>query len=333
MKLPATRVIISIVLLITVVTAAATPQVLGTRVADALTSVHGADRNWLALATLCFAAGFVSCVCAWRAALAASGGRISLVRGTASLGVGALINTFAPARLGDVAKIALFSRAIDSPNRLWTAGGVYAAVSAARCLSIAALLVAASLVGAMPLWPVYGLCIVVAVVGALALFSARWRRYPHLAQLLGGFAALVRSPRLAAQVLAWSVAITLTRLGAVAALVAALGLPHPLLAALVICPALDLAGAVPLTPGNLGVASGAVAVALQSRGIGVTQALAVGIAIQALETAVSLAAGTGGALYLARPSRLAGRWAVRIAAVGLTGGLAALLGSFVLDFM
>ena len=61
----------------------------------------------------------------------------------------------------------------------------------------------------------------------------------------------------------------------------ALGLPHPVLAALVILPALDVAGAFPLTPGSIGIGSGAVAVVLASRGIGMTQALAVGLAIQA----------------------------------------------------
>jgi hypothetical protein len=107
-------------------------------------------------------------------------------------------------------------------------------------------------------------------------------------------------------------------------------LHHPLLAALVICPALDLAGTIPLTPGNLGVASGAVAVALRSRGIGMTEALGVGIAVQALQTLVSLAAGTAGALYLADPARLVGRWALRAAAVGVPAGLAALLGVLLL---
>jgi uncharacterized membrane protein YbhN (UPF0104 family) len=245
--------------------------------------------------------------------------------------VGALVNTFAPARLGDAVKIALFSRAIDGPDPVWTAGGVYTAVAAARCLVIAALVVAASLTGALPLWPVFALCGGVAALGAFALSSARWRRYPRLVHLLNGFAALERSPRLGAQVLAWSIGTELARLAATAALSVALGLPHPLLVALVICPALDLAGAIPLTPGNIGVASGTLAVALHSRGIGVTQALGVGIAIQALETAVSLSAGTAGALYFAKPSRFAGRWALRLAAVGLSGGLAVMLGAVFFD--
>jgi uncharacterized membrane protein YbhN (UPF0104 family) len=331
MKLRTTKIAISIGLLAAITVAVATPQLLGTRASAALGSLQGADPVWIAVATLCFAAGFLSAVCAWRTALAASGGQISLRRGTASLGVGALVNTFAPARLGDAVKIALFSRVIEGPDPVWTAGGVYTAVSAARCLVIAALVVAASLTGALPLWPVFALCGGVVALGAFALSSARWRRYPRIVHLLDGFAALERSPRFGMQVLAWAAATGLARLAATAALSVALGLPHPLLVALVICPALDLASAIPLTPGNIGVASGALAVALQSRGIGVTQALGVGIAIQALETVVSLTAGTAGALYFAKPSRLVGRWALRVAAVGLSGGLALLLGAIFFD--
>jgi hypothetical protein len=57
---------------------------------------------------------------------------------------------------------------------------------------------------------------------------------------------------------------------------------------------------VPLTPGNLGIASGTTAVALQTRGIGLTQALTAGIALHAIETAASIALGGAGALFLAR---------------------------------
>jgi uncharacterized membrane protein YbhN (UPF0104 family) len=333
MKLSAPKIVLPIVLLIAILAAAAMPQVLGHRVAEALSSVQAADRNWLALAMLGFGAGFLACVCAWRTALAASGHSVSLGRGTACLGVGALVNTFTPAKIGDVVKIALFSRSIAGQDRMWTAGGVYAAVEASRCLSIAAFVVIASLTGALPLWPVFALCAGVAVLGAVAFASDHWKRYRRLAQVFAGFVALVRAPRFAAKVLGWSLATSLTRVLGVAALAAALGLPHPLLAALVICPALDLAGAIPLTPGNLGVASGAVAVALRSRGIGMTDALSVGIAIQALETLVSLVAGTAGALYFAQPTMVFGRWALRAAALGVPAGLAALMGALLLDVL
>src|SRR3954471_24528065 len=112
MKLSIPRILLPVVLLAAIAAVAATPQMLGTHVAGALASVQDADRNWLALAMLGFAAGLMTGVCAWRTALAASGARVSVGRGTACLGVGALVNTFAPARLGDVVKVALFSRTI-----------------------------------------------------------------------------------------------------------------------------------------------------------------------------------------------------------------------------
>jgi uncharacterized membrane protein YbhN (UPF0104 family) len=118
----------------------------------------------------------------------------------------------------------------------------------------------------------------------------------------------------------------LSRLAATAAVAAALGLPSPLLAALLILPALDVAAVFPITPGSIGVGSGAVAVALASRGIGATQALGVGLGLQAVETLLSVSLGGAGLLYLARPSRVVRVWALRVASVGVAALLATAVG-------
>ncbi len=117
--------------------------------------------------------------------------------------------------------------------------------------------------------------------------------------------------------------MVLARLGATMAVAAALGLPHPVLAALVICPALDLAGGVPAHARQRS-ASGAAPSPSRSasRGIGMAQALGVGFAIQALETLVARRR-LGGALYLAWPSDAVRRWTLRAATVGVTASLAA----------
>ena len=81
-----------------------------------------------------FVAAFGCTVGAWRAALAAAGARSLRGQAAARLGVGSMVNSFTPAKLGDAVKIALCARAIDAPDRLWTAGGVYAALAAARSL-------------------------------------------------------------------------------------------------------------------------------------------------------------------------------------------------------
>lgn len=327
------KLIVSAAAVLALVALAATPQLLGSRVSEALDALGGANRFWLAFGALGFLGGFVATVGAWRAALGAAGGRICPKQAAARIGVGCMVNSFAPAKLGDAVKIALCAKAIEGPGRIWTTGGVYVALAAARSLTLATLLVVASASGAMPLWPVF---VIFAVVGLLALagaFSGRLRSHPRIARVLGGLAALERSPRAIAKVLAWTAAMQLARLGGTVAVASALGLPHPLLAALLILPALDVAASFPLTPGGVGIGSGAVAVALASRGIGMSQALGVGIAIQALETLVSVTVGSIGGLYLAWPGAAVRRWTFRVATVGVAAVVAAALGAAVLDLL
>jgi uncharacterized membrane protein YbhN (UPF0104 family) len=293
--------LLSVVVVAVLAAAAVSPRLLQTRVSAGLTALGGASPHWLGLAGIAFVTAFACTVGAWRAALAAAGGRICTRQAASRLGVGALVNAVAPAKLGDALKIALCARAIDNPERLWTTGGVYAALAGARALALAALLVAASATGALPLWPVFALCGAVAVFAAVPAFSSRWRRHLRLTRLLDGLAALEHSPRALGAVLGWTFAMAASRLAGTAAVTMALGLPHPLLAALVVMPVLDFAGIVPITPGGLGIGTGAVAMALASRGIGGPQALGVGIAMQAVETLVSLIIGGLGTLYLLGP--------------------------------
>lgn len=303
---------------------------LGGHVLPAFDVLRDASRPWLAVAAAGFLTAFVCTVGAWHAALRSAGGRMCPRQAAARLGVGALVNSFAPAKLGDAVKIALCSKAIASPGRLWTAGGAYAALAATRSLALAGLVVVASITGAMPLWPVFVLLGGAAAVGAAATLSTRLRSHSRIAHLLDGIAALTRSPRALAAVVGWTIGMQAARVAGTLAVALAFGLPHPLLAALVILPALDVAGAIPLTPGNIGIGSGAVAVGLASRGIGMTQALAVGLAIQAVETMVSISCGTTGLAYLLRPSARARRIATRVALVGASAAFAAVLGLTVL---
>jgi uncharacterized membrane protein YbhN (UPF0104 family) len=299
---------------------------LGGRVGEALEVLRGASRPWLTLSFAAFLSAFLCTVAAWRAAFASAGARVPPLQSAARLAVGSLVNSFAPAKLGDAVKIALWSRAIDAPGRLWTAGGAYAALTATRSLTLAAVVVVASLTGAVPLWPVFVLVAGAGCVALAAAASTRIRRHPRLATLLSGIAALVRDPRALAAVGAWTAGMQLARLAGTVAAAYAFGLPHPLLAALVILPALDLAGAIPLTPGSIGIGSGAVAVALASRGIGVPQALAVGLAIQGVETLVSVSCGSLGLAYLVEPSPRVRRTATRVVVVGASACFAAALG-------
>jgi uncharacterized membrane protein YbhN (UPF0104 family) len=305
------------------------PDQLGRPIVSALHALAGAERWWLLAASAGFVLAFVCTVGAWRAAFAAAGGRIGTRQAAARLGIGALVNAVAPAKLGEAVKLALCGRVVETESKLRTLGGAYAALTAARSLALVALVVAASAARALPLWPAFGLLGVVAVVALLVATSSRVRAHGRVANVVGGLAELGRSPRRLAAVVGWMLGTVAAQLAATVAIAAALGLPHPFLAALVILPALELASAFPVTPGGIGVGSGAVAVALASRGIGMSEALGVGFAMQGVQTLVSVSAGSLGALYLLQPGPGAQRWLLRGATVGASAALAAVVSMLV----
>jgi uncharacterized membrane protein YbhN (UPF0104 family) len=307
------------------------PDQLGRPIVSAFHALAGAERWWLLGASAGFVLAFACTVGAWRAALAAAGGRIGTRQAGARLGIGALVNSVAPAKLGEAVKLALCGRVVESEHKLRTLGGAYAALTAARSLALVALVVAASATGALPLWPAFGLLGVVAAIVILVATSRRVRSHGRVASVLGGLAELGRSPRRLASVVLWMLGTVSAQLAGTVAVAAALGLPHPAMAALVILPALELASAFPVTPGGIGIGSGAVAVALASRGIGMTEALGVGFAMQGVQTLVSVCAGSLGALYLLRPGAAARRWLVRGATVGAGAALTAVLGVLVVQ--
>ena len=193
----------------------------------------------------------------------------------ARYGAGSLVNSLLPLHAGDAVRLALFAQA--SPDRkLVTAGRALAGVGVTRIACTAILLLAT-----LRPW-------------ALVLLAA--------VPLLG-------------RVPAWITAATVARLIAATAVAAAVGIESPLLAALLVLPAIDLAGVLALTPGNLGIKSGAIAVALQAQGVDLTTALSTGIAFHAVETLVGLAFGSCSALYLSRV-RIP-RWAVGAASAAV----------------
>ena len=283
------------------------PELLGSEVRRALAGLSSARPIWLWLAGLCFLCSLVGTASAWRSAIGLVGGRIGRLDAGARYGIGSLINSFAPARLGDVARLALFSRAIDTNEGLWRAGGSFAVIGVARALALALLIVAGSVAGALPLWPVLVL-IGLSVLAALAALTTRNRTArTHIAHLLDAFRVLGREPRRGACIAAWVAFATMARLGAAASIAAALGVRSPLLAAVLVVPALDFSGAMPLTPGNVGLTSGAVALALHAQGVGLTAALTTGIAFHAVETVAGIAFGLASVLFLAPFSSICAR--------------------------
>ena len=204
----------------------------------------------------------------------------------ARYGVGSLVNSFVPAHAGDAVRLALFAKASPGDHKCLTAGKALAGVAVAR----------------------------LACVGVLLLATMK----PIALVLLLVAPALGRVPM-------WVAAATVARVAAAAAVAAAVGVPAPVLTALLVVPAIDLAGLFAITPGNVGLKSGAIALALQAQGVDLTTALSTGIAFHAVETLVGITFGSAGTLYLSRVP--VPRWAV----AGATAVVAAaFVGSMVL---
>lgn len=277
---------------------AATPQLLGDRVGAALGDLRDVSPAWLWIAAIAFAGGLVSAGCAWRSALGRCDGEISRAEASARYGVGSLVNSFVPAKAGSAVRFALFARVLHGEGRLWTTGGICASIGAARSIWLALLLAFGAASGVLPVWPLALIALAVLVAVAVAVVARE--RVPHarVAHVLDAFRALGRCPRAAAQLIAWVGLATASKVAAATAIAAAFGVERPLLAALLVVPALDLAGVLPLTPGNIGVASAAVAFALHAHGAAGDVAISAGIAFSAVETLTSVAFGIGSVMYL-----------------------------------
>jgi len=282
-----------------VVAVAATPQLLGSHVGNAFERLDDARPEWLWAAGLLVVVTLGAWAQAWRSVIRSCGGEVGRVDAVARYAIGSAVNTLAPARLGDVVRIALFARKLEHPERAWTSAGAYTTIGAARALVVALLLLAGYAAGVLPLWPlsVAACCVgITVVVAALAR-----RRNPHtrVAHFFDAYRELGRQPSQAAPLLAWMIVSTAARVGAVAAIVSSLGVHRSLGAALLIIPAIDAASLLPLTPGNIGVASGAVVVALHGYGIGAQEALTISLGLHAVEAVVAVTCGAVGVLAVA----------------------------------
>jgi lysylphosphatidylglycerol synthase-like protein len=143
---------------------------------------------------------------------------------------------------------------------------------------------------------------------ALAILRRRLKQR-RIRHLLDGVDALVRDRRRGARVLGWTVAAT--------TIAASLGVHSPLTAAVLVTAALDLAGMVPLAPGNIGVTSAAVALALQRAGVNPTTAIASGLVFHGVQTLVSVTYVLISTALLTSESASAPRRRVRFVAAGL----------------
>jgi uncharacterized membrane protein YbhN (UPF0104 family) len=103
---------------------------------------------------------------------------------------------------------------------------------------------------------------------------------------------------------AWVGGIVAARVAAATAIAAACGIQHPVAAALLVVPALELAGIFPVTPANAGVAGGAAALAFHAGGVPLDAALRAGFVLHAVETGAGIVVGACGGARLLRRSPL-----------------------------
>ena len=305
-----------------VVVLALLPNLVGGEVGDAIGGLREADPIWLWVAAFCFVGSTLCTASAWRSALTLVGGALPYSDAAARYGVGSLVNSLSPARAGEAVRLALFARALPGRDRAWRTGGVLGVVTAIRALIFALFVLGAAATGGVPLWPVLALGAVSAAAVAVAI--AVRNRMPgrsHAGHALDAFHALGREPRRGAAVAGWFAAAAVIRVGAAASIAAALGVPSPLGAALIIIPALDLAG---LIPSSWGTTSGAIVVALAAHGVGWGTGVTTGLAFHAVETAAGTAFGIAAVLLLAP---FASPRALRFAAAAATFAVAAGLGA------
>jgi len=295
------------------------PSLLGDRVSAAVAGLGAADPARLWIAGLAFAGTSVCGALAWRAALRASGSPLPVIDAAARYAVGCGVNAVAPAHVGSALRVALFGRV--TKGGCWTVSGAAAAVGVTRVVWLGVLIGIGSAGGVLPRWPLLVVGGIVAAAAAAGVCSRHASLPSRVDQLLVAFRSLAASPRDLATVAGWALAGAAAKVAAATAVVAALGIDHPLRAALVLVPAVELAAILPLTPGNVGFASAAVALALGSQGVDSKTALSAGIAFGAVELLTGIVVGAAGALAFAGP------WVrpyVRVAAIGAAATVAAI---------
>jgi hypothetical protein len=258
--------------------------------------VIAADPLEFTLAVLAAMAAVLATGGAWLLAVQALGSRADAAEGVARYVVACL----APPKLGNPARIALLARTLPGRRALWAMTGVCGGVSLARLLPLSLVIVGAAASGAVPLW--LGLAVAAAVVVGLGLalvLTGRVRNV-RLRRLLEGFSLVVRSPQAATLTFASLSVATLAKVAAAAATAAALGVRQPLLAALVLVPALAFGRMLPF----IGTAAGTLAVGASHGGVGVGDALSLAVAFSVAEGVGGILCGIAGASQFVRPIHL-----------------------------
>ena len=295
--------------------------------AESLAMLAAVEPETAAWAAGAFAASLVATACAWQVAFAAIGSPVGRTRACAKYSVGCLVNTVLPGGVGEGVRAVLFGRTLPVERcRTFATAGAVGAVAIAKLLSHLVVLSCAVLVVGFPRWLAVAPALLL-LAGAGALFALRSRiGDSRLSAFARAGATLARRPAVGLQVVGWTAVATAGRVAAATAVVASFGVADPLRAGLVVAAALMLSGAVPLTPGSIGITSGAVSLVLAQQGVAVPTALAAGMLFHALEASVGLCFGLLATPFVVGPVRERLR-AVHVAVAGATVVAAAVLGA------
>jgi uncharacterized membrane protein YbhN (UPF0104 family) len=267
--------------------------------ADCLDALAAADRSAAAWAAGAFAVSMLASACAWHVAFSAVGSEMRRPRACATYSVGSLVNTFAPATVGESLRGVLFARALpDERGRGCTAVGAVGAVTVARAAIQLVVISCAVLVAGFPRWIVL-VPFAFAALGVGAVLVLRRRAHGSRLRRLGETGAvLVRRPSYGIRVLGWVALATAARITAASAVASSVGIAEPVTAGLAVTAALALAALLPITPGSIGITSGAISLVLVQAGASLPTALAAGVLFHAVEAAVNVTVGLVGTPFV-----------------------------------
>jgi uncharacterized membrane protein YbhN (UPF0104 family) len=291
---------------------------------EALSAADPAPAGWAAGA---FAVSMLASACAWHVAFSAVGSEMRRTRACATYSVGALVNSFVPATVGESLRAVLFARALpDECGRGCTAVGAVGAVTVARAAIQLVVISCAVLIAGFPRWIVL-VPFAFAVLGVGAVLVLRRRAHGSRLRRLGETGAvLVRRPSYGIRVLGWVVVATAARITAASAVASSVGIDEPVKAGVAVTAALAIAALMPVTPGSIGITSGAVSLVLVQAGAALPTAVAAGVLFHAVEAAVSVTIGSAGALFVFGVPTLRRR-SVHVAFAGAAVVSAAVLGA------
>jgi uncharacterized membrane protein YbhN (UPF0104 family) len=269
-------------------------------------TLDGAAVTLLVAAVVANLASVAAKIAVWRRTLAATpeGARVRHRDLTPAVFIGFLVNTIVPARLGEVAKLAILGRRTRERGEAVPATALAGSLAAEQIVLAAALvLVAAAGTAASssaPIWVMATLGAMSASVIVLGASAARLERLatrlpgragPGAAEALGHARAAFSGRDRGLGALGLAIASWAFQIAGIVLTLQAFGLPHSIQAASAVFVASTLVGIVPLVPGNVGVFSAAVAAALAPFGVGAAEAAAFGLALQGVEALLSVAAG------------------------------------------